>query len=45
LVVKRVARAEQLIGAPIADRQLEIHTALQLVDIFGDRMLDPTVGR
>jgi DNA-binding PucR family transcriptional regulator len=44
-VVKRVARAEQLLGAPIADRQLEIHTALQLADIFGDRMLDPTVGR
>lgn len=39
-VVKRVARAQQLIGSPIADRQLEIHTALQLADIFGDRMLD-----
>jgi DNA-binding PucR family transcriptional regulator len=44
-VVKRVARAEQLIGAPIADRHLEIHTALQLTDVFGDRTLDPTTGR
>lgn len=44
-VVKRVARAEQLIGAPIADRPLEIHTALQLTDVFGDRMLDPTAAQ
>jgi DNA-binding PucR family transcriptional regulator len=44
-VVKRIARAKQLIGAPIPDRQLEIHTALQLTDAFGDRMLDLTAAR
>jgi DNA-binding PucR family transcriptional regulator len=44
-VVKRIARAEQLIGAPIADRQFQIHAALQLADVFGDRMLNPTAER
>jgi hypothetical protein len=40
--VKRVARAEQLVGG-IADRQLEIQTAPVLIDAFGDGMLGPVV--
>ena len=43
-VVKRVARAEQLIGAPISDRQLEVQTALQLADVFDDRLLTATIS-
>ncbi|MEV4125775.1 helix-turn-helix domain-containing protein [Nocardia sp. NPDC049707] len=40
-VVKRVARAYELVGDDAAKREIDLHVALTVLEILGDDLLDP----